>query len=186
MNKQFVICSVLSVLLAGSFLGTYFRNRPSGGGSNPVVQAKALIDEAAGDQTKLAQASDLLRRELSANPGNLQAHFLEGRALQQRGLIDAALESYKKYFSEKVSTDFAANHNAAELYELKGDLPNAERNFLNCISAAPQESACWERLIRLLLKQNRNQEAKNYFNALAAQSPGNNALKNLAAIMPQQ
>lgn len=183
MNKQFVLFSIVSALLAGSFLGNYFRNHPFGAGKNAVVQAKSLIDGAAGDQSQLAQASDLLRSELSENPDNLLALFLQGRALQQRGLIDAALESYRQYFDRKISVDFAAHYNAGELYELKGDLEAAERHYRGCITAAPQAEG-WEKLIRLLLRQNRVQEARVSFDSLAKQFPDSRAVKNLSAIMP--
>ena len=184
MNRKFFLYIALSTLLAGSFLSSRLLRPPSKSGNDTVVKAQRLIDESAGDLNKLAQASDLLQGEVSANPNNLHALFLRGRAFQQRGLLDAARESYAQYFKAKISIDFAANYNSGELYELKGDLPNAEKYFLGCISAAPQEVAGWERLIKVLLKQNRPQEAKEYFDAFAKQSPASDALKRLSAIMP--
>lgn len=186
MNKKFVLFLVLAVLLVGSFVGSYFWRLPlKSSNEDVVVQAQGLIDAAAGDQAKLAQASDLLRSELTINPNNLLALFLEGRALQQRGMIDAALQSYKKYFNLKISIDYAANFNAGELSELKGDLQNAEQYFINCINAAPQEGGGWERLIQFLLKQNRQQDARAYFNALQKQLPDSEAVKRLTALMPK-
>lgn len=186
MNKKFIVYLFLAFLLVGSFLGSYCnRHSVLGNKVDAVTQAKRLIDESAGDQMKLAQASDLLRQELLLNPDNVYALFLEGRALQQRGMIDAALNSYKKYFNQKISIDFAANYNAGELSELKGDLPSTEKYFIASINSAPQEGNGWERLIRFLLKQNRNQDAKAYFNALQKQLPDSEATKRLASIMPQ-
>jgi tetratricopeptide (TPR) repeat protein len=143
-----------------------------------------MIDGANGDQVKLAEASDVLRRELELNPDNLSGLFQQARALQQRGLIDGALESYERYFAQKVSMDFAANYNAGELSELRGDFAKAEKYFQGCIGVAPQEWIGWERMILLLLKQQRTDDAKEYFQSLVKVAPGSDVVKRLAPKFP--
>lgn len=184
MNKQLAIFLVAAALLVGSFLGSYLRKGERVTNGSILSAAKALIDNSAGDQIKLAQASDLLTLEIAQEPGNLLALFLQARALQQRGLIDQALKSYRQYFAQKVSTDFAANYNAGELSELKGDFPSAEGFFSECVKVAPKEESGWERLILVLLRQQRNADAKEQFKALIRLLPNSEAVKRLSLKMP--
>ena len=185
MSKQTGWFLSISALLIGSFFGNYLRIHGDGMRNSPQVTATALLDSANGDQKKLAEASDLLREETSRNPENFSALFLQGRVQQQRGLVDMALQSYEEYFRKKESADFAANFNAAELYELKGDFANAEKYFMSAISVAPNESGSWERLILMLIKQNRTADAKEYYQSLKEILPQSDAVKRLSTIVPQ-
>ena len=175
---------VAATLLTGSFLGTYLSKHPLTPEGGNFTLAQRMIDGANGDQVKLAEASDVLRRELELNPDNLSGLFQQARALQQRGLIDGALESYERYFAQKVSMDFAANYNAGELSELRGDFAKAEKYFQGCIGVAPQEWIGWERMILLLLKQQRTDDAKEYFQSLVKVAPGSDVVKRLAPKFP--
>ena len=184
MNKQLAIFLVAAALLAGSFIGTYMRRSESSPKASTLSAARGLIDSAAGDKAKLAQASDLLKQEISSDPGNLTALFLQGRVLQQRGLVDQALKSYEQYFTQRVSVDFAVNFNVAELAELRGDLPRAEAFFAECVKIAPKEENAWERLILVLLKQGRANDAKERFRSLIQILPSSDAVKRLAPKLP--
>lgn len=184
MNKQFSIFLLAVALLLGSFFGTYARRSSELPNISALNIAKNLIDNAAGDQAKLSAASDLLKTELQQVPSNLSALFLQARAFQQRGLIDQALKSYEQFFAQNISTSYAANYNSGELAELKGDLAHAEAYFAECTRIAPLEGSGWEKLIRLLLKQQRNADAKEHFKTMIKILPSSDAVKRLSLIMP--
>ena len=180
MNKHRKIFLIVTALLVGSFLGTYFRKRSDMPVGSALSVARALIDTAGGDQTKLAQASDLLRQEIAQDKENLTALFLQGRALQQRGLVDQALKSYDQYLTQRISIDFAVQFNSGELSELRGDLARAEAAFAECTRIAPGEANAWEKLINILIKQGRNADAKERFRALLQILPSSDAVKRLS------
>lgn len=110
MNKKLSLYLLTSAVLVGSFLGSYYRGQSvKSSPKDAVAQAHNLIDTAAGDQAKLAEASDLLQKTIESDPENLSALFLQGRVQQQRGFIDLALQSYQKFLQNKISAEFAAN-----------------------------------------------------------------------------
>ena len=133
--------------------------------------ANKIIDEAHGDSQKLAVAMDIVAREVQLDPRNTRARFLLGWAAQQRGLIDQALSAYNAAFPELKSVTWAARVNAGDLSQLKGNLQGAEDDFMECIRIAPEQDLGWDKLIRVLKKQGKNDEAKQYFDSLKEVAP---------------
>jgi tetratricopeptide (TPR) repeat protein len=185
MNKKIALLLLLIAVVVGSYSLSYAKRNPSLLCNDSVFTAKKLIDSANGNQEKLGEASDLLRKTLLENPENQYAVFLQARAMQQRGMLDQALESYQKYLELKLSSDYASNYNSAELFEAKGDLANAEKYFQACIALAPGVPSGWERMIALQLKAGRAEKAKEYFNALKASLPNSELVKKLSPLIPQ-
>ena len=185
MDKKLALFLISAAVLVGCFLGSYMRRNQSTTLTSPLESARQLIDSAAGDQNKLTQASDILKAEIKTDPNNVTALFLQGRAFQQRGLIDQSILSYEQYFAKKLSMDYAASYNAGELYELKGDLQKAEKYFQDCVAVAPSEAGGWERLILVLLKEKNIPDAKEYLKSMKAVLPNSDVTKRLSAMVPQ-
>lgn len=181
MNKQLKFFLLLAGVVVASFIGGFTRLKVDAATKSPLIQSKTIIDQQNSPQAELAKASDLLAQELLSYPENTTALFLQGRVLQRRGLLDLSLKSYEKYFTSKSSDDFAANYNAGELSELKGDLISAERYFLGCIQVAPQVEIGWDKLIKVLLKQNRKSDAEGYFKSLRQLLPQSELVKRLSS-----
>lgn len=183
--KQRYVLSLLLVVVVGSFAVAYLRRAPSLLQPDGTIAAKKLIDSANGDQQKLGDASDILSHVIANDPDNQYAYFLQARALQQRGLIDQAIESYQRYIDLNFSSDFATHYNSGELYEVKGDTANAERFYQVCLDLAPTVPAAWERMIMLQLKVNNGAKAKVYFDALKLALPNHELIRKLTPLVPQ-
>ena len=183
--KQRYVVSLLLLVVLGSFFTAYIRRSSSMPQADASLTARKLLDSANGDAQKLSDASDLLRTVVAGDSENQYAYFLQGRALQQRGLLDEALASYQKYIDLNFSSDFATHYNSGELHEVKGEFDKAERFYQVCIDLAPTVPASWERMIMLQIKAKNPAKAKGYFDALKLALPNHEIVKKLMPLVQQ-
>jgi tetratricopeptide (TPR) repeat protein len=181
MNKNQIAFFVIVAIFLGTFFGTYFAKRPETFETTPLNTASKLIDEAKGNAEQLKHAMDITQREVALDPKNLRARFLLGWGAQQRGLMDQALDNYKSMFPELKSVTWAARFNAGEISQAKGDLKGAEDHWMECIRVAPEQAIGWERLVRVLERQGKHEEAKEYFQSLKEIAPKSEMIPRLAA-----
>lgn len=147
-------------LLVGSFLGGYYGRKVTVPES-PIIEADKILNTGTSDKAQLAKVSDLASLVLATDPKNCKAMMTYALSLQRRGLTVEAIKQYEKLIAESDNFSKLSNYNVGALYELVGQLEDAEIHYNQSIARDPGIPIFWANLIKLLVKQNKIEEAKS-------------------------
>jgi len=138
--------------------------------------AQNLVSTGEGDSGKLNRAKAITGHLLARDPRNINALFLQGWAEQRSGQPNEALNHYKTLLNELRELGKFASFNSAVLYEARGDTDQALKFFLDSVQLDPKFEASWLRVIALLRKLNRTDEAESTLEEALFHLPQSGAL----------
>jgi Tfp pilus assembly protein PilF len=150
---------IASALLVGSFAGNVYYHRKAAQTSK-MMQADQILSTGTSSAAELAKATDLISEVLVEQPGNPKALMIKALSLQKRGLIDDALKNYEELTSASASLLSYGHFNAAVLYQITGQDTKAEAHYWQSLQGTDIVPMFYSNLIKLLLKNQRIDEAK--------------------------
>jgi tetratricopeptide (TPR) repeat protein len=104
---------------------------------DPVSQARSLLD-----QGKLAESETLLRRYLSANPQNADAHYLLGYALFREQKAKDSLDEFTAGAKFRRPRADELKVVAAD-YVMLNDYSDADKWFTQVVAETPEDADAW-------------------------------------------
>lgn len=148
-----------TAVLIGCFLGSYYGKKISLPDS-PVADSENILSTGTSDRVQLAKASDLASIVVAKDPKNCRAKMALALSLQRRGLTSEAIKQYENLIAEADNFSKLSHYNVGVLYEVLGKFEEAEQHYNLSIARDPSIPIFWANLIKLLLKQNKIDDAK--------------------------
>lgn len=124
----------------------------------------------------IPQAILLYRQAAALEPQNPGFFYNLGTALAAAGELEEAMIAYEKAIQLKPDYPEAWN-NLGGLFKRKNNLNRAERSFRQALSLQPAYKEAFYNLCRILLHQDRHEEARSLADAMILRYPGDTLLK---------
>jgi tetratricopeptide (TPR) repeat protein len=127
----------------------------------------ALVHEREG---RGAEARQELQHLLDAEPGHVLANHLLGNLVFHEGLLDLAIEHYRRAVAVSVTFDLAY-YDLGVAYYHRGNMPEAATAFRRCLEINPDYNAAHYRLALALFHQGQLADAREHFELSATLTP---------------
>ena len=127
----------------------------------------ALVHERDG---RIPEARRELERLLATEPGNVLANHLLGSLCFHQGILDQAVQYYRKAITA-APTFVLGQYDLGVAYYHRGDMPEAAVAFRRCLEIDPHYNAAHYRLALALFHGGRLDEAREHFELSLALTP---------------
>lgn len=133
--------------------------RPGESDRKELTTANNLVSSGEGNPAKLKRAQKITERLLVRDPLNINALFVQGWADQRLGQPNEAISRYTTLLQQVRELGKFASFNSGLLHEDRGDTYTALQLYLDAAHFDPRFEAAWVRIILVLRKLKRDEEA---------------------------